>query len=181
MKIFAADIGGTFIKFAVMNESAEIITQNKIPTPLESHEKFLQAIFNQYKNFDCEGIALSMPGIIDSARGISVESVAIPHNNNKFICAELEKICGVKVTVENDAKCAALAEAKIGSLADVESGFVVVIGTGAGGAFVQNKKVYHGKNNLSGEISFMSAGNKIIGELCGVPALLKDSGFNTGE
>ncbi len=182
MKIFAADIGGTFIKFAVMNEFAEIITQNKIPTPLESHEKFLQEIFNQYKNFDCEGIALSMPGIIDSARGISVESVAIPHNNNKFICAELEKICGVKVTVENDAKCAALAEAKIGSLADVESGFVIVIGTGAGGAFVQNKKVYHGKNNLSGEIGFMSAGNnKIIGEFCGVPALLKDSGFSSGE
>lgn len=181
MKIFVADIGGTFIKYAVMNESAKILLQNKIPTPLDNHDKFLREIFNLYKNFDCEGIAISMPGIIDSERGLCIESVAIPHNNNKFICAELEKICGVKVTVENDANCAALAEAEIGSLADVDSGFVMVFGTFVGGAFIHNKKIYRGKNNLAGEIGFMIADKNFVGDTCSVNALIKNFSVDSGE
>lgn len=181
MKIFVADIGGTFIKYAVMNESAEIISQNKIPTPLDSHENFLQTIFNLYRISDCEGVAISMPGIIDSARGLCVESIAIPHNNNKFICAELEKICGVKVAIENDANCAALAEAEIGSLADVESGFVMVFGTFVGGAFVHNKKIYRGQNNLAGEIGFMFANKNFVGDICSANALIKNFSATSGE
>lgn len=188
MKIFAADVGGTFIKYAVMNESAEIFERGKIPTPLESHEEFLKVISDLYKKTDCEGIALSLLGIIDAERGFCVTSGAIEHNAEKFIVRELSEICNTKVTVENDANCAALAEAKIGSLADVDAGFVMVFGTAVGGAFVKGGKVYHGKNNLAGEVSYMFqnisanfANNKIVGEICGVPALLKSFSADTGE
>ena len=180
MKIFVADVGGTFIKYAVMNETAEIFERGKIPTPLESHEEFLQEIVKLYKLSDCEGIAISLPGIIDAERGFCVTSGAIEHNAGKFLADELKNLCGVKVTLENDAKCAALAEAKIGSLADVETGFVMVFGTAVGSAFVKGGKVYHGKNNLAGEISYTMqslekdfSDKKIFAELCGVPFLLE--------
>ena len=180
MRIFVADVGGTFIKYATMNEKAEIFERGKIPTPLESHEEFLQEIVKLYKLSGCEGIAISLPGIIDSDRGFCVTSGFIEHNSEKFLADELKNLCGVKVTLENDAKCAALAEAKIGSLADVDAGFVMVFGTAVGGSFVNGGEVYHGKNNLAGEISYTMQSSekdfsdkKVFAEMCGVPALLK--------
>lgn len=181
MKIFVADVGGTFIKYAVMNESAEIFERGKIPTPLESHEKFLQKLFELYKSSGGEGIAISLPGIIDVNRGLCVTSGAIDHNCGKFLVRELEELCKTNVAIENDANCAALAEAKIGSLSDVDAGFVAVFGTGVGGAFVKGGKVYHGKNNLAGEVGFIFSEvskdfsvKKIFSEVGGVPYLLNE-------
>ena len=178
MKILVIDVGGTFIKFAVMNESAEILERGKVPTPLDSHEDFINKIVEIYKSVEVEGLALSLPGVIDSEGGICITSGALGYNNGCNIVEELEKICGVKVTIENDAKCAALAEAKIGSLADVADGFVMVFGTGVGGAFIKNHEVHRGKHFSAGEISFTLENIsedevKLFGELCGVPALLK--------
>lgn len=175
MKILTVDVGGTFIKYAVMNEQAEIFQRGKIPTPLDTRQNFFSAIKNIYEKFSAEGIALSLPGVIDSARGICVKSAALSFNNDCNIVRELGEICNCPVTIENDARCAALAEAKFGSLADVDAGFVMLFGTMIGGAFVINQRVYKGADNSAGEISFLRAGHnqKIFSDVCSVPALLK--------
>ena len=173
MKILVCDVGGTFIKFAAMNERAEIFQRGKIPTPLNSRADFFDAIYKIFKADKFDGVAISMPGIIDAERGICLKSSALPYNDGANIVAELEKICGVNVTIENDANCAALAEAKIGSLADVASGFVMVFGTMIGGAVIQNHAVYKGKNFLAGEISFSFLSGEMFYKNCSVPALLK--------
>lgn len=181
MKILAADVGGTYIKFAVMNENAEFLKRGKIETPKASHEKFLQTIAQLFQENSAEGIALSLPGIIDVGRGLCVTSGALEYNTGKFLVRELEEICRAKVTMENDANCAALAEAKIGSLADVTDGFVMVFGTAVGGAFIKNHEIHRGKNNLSGEISYIMKNfseevveENFFGVTCGVPTLLKN-------
>ena len=181
MKILSVDVGGTYIKFASMNEKAEIFSRGKIPTPQKSHADFLNAIFEIFKSNNFEGIAISMPGIIDAQKGLCITSGALAYNDGKFISTELEKICGVKVTIENDANCAALAEAKIGSLADVSDGFVMVFGTMIGGAIIKNREVQRGKNFLAGEISFLMqsfaedfSDKKFFWEDCSVKSLLEN-------
>ncbi len=174
MQILTVDIGGTFIKYAVMNEDAKFFQRGKIPSPTDTRQNFFDAIHKLYKNFNVEGIALSMPGVIDSARGICVKSAAFSFNDGCNIVYELGEICKCRVTIENDARCAALAEAKFGALADVADGFVMVFGTMIGGAFVENHAVHKGFNNSAGEISFIRAGHgKIFSDLCSVPALLQ--------
>lgn len=173
MKILVFDVGGTFIKFAVMNEHAEFLERGKISTPLKCRADFFDALMKIYKSVEVEGIALSLPGIIDSEKGICITSEALNYNNNCNIVNELEKLCNVKVAIENDAKCAALAETKIGSLADVEDGFVIIFGTGVGSAFIKNHEVHKGKNFSAGEISFSLLNGKNFYSLCSVPALLK--------
>ena len=173
MKIFVIDVGGTFIKYAVMNEQAEFFSRGKIPTPLDNRKNFFNAIKNLYENFLVEGIAISMPGVIDSARGICIKSSALNFNSGCNIVNELGEICKCPVTIENDARCAALAEAKFGALADVDDGFVMVFGTMIGGAFIKNHEVHKGFNNAAGEISFVRSGGKIFSDNCSVPALLK--------
>ena len=156
-KILTIDIGGTFIKYGVMTgaRSFKLTAQNKIPTPKESHEELLKAIADIFdEHNDTEGIALSMPGLIDVKRGVCISSGALEFSNGHCITEELQDMCGVRVTVENDANCAALAEAKAGSLADVKNGFVMVFGTSIGGAFICNKKIYRGSHFCAGEIAF---------------------------
>ncbi len=177
MKILTLDIGGTYIKFATADEQANFLSRGKIFTPLDSHENFLQTIVELFKLSDAEGIAISLPGVIDSVRGFCVTSGAIKHNKGKFIVDELQQLCKVKVTIENDANCAAIAEAKIGSLADVSDGFVMVFGTAVGGAFIKNKKLHRGKNFIAGEVSYtFNDGDELefFGEQCSVKKILRD-------
>ncbi|MBR4904492.1 MAG: ROK family protein [Selenomonadaceae bacterium] len=155
-KILTIDVGGTFIKHAVMSgtRSFKIAAQNKTPTPRDSHESFLEALADIFKaNADVEGIAISMPGLIDTFKGICISSGALNFSNGHCIAAELQNICGVPVTVENDANCAALAEVKSGSLTDVKDAFVLVFGTSVGGAFIHNKEIYRGAHFCAGEIA----------------------------
>ena len=67
--------------------------------------------------------------------------------------ALLEQQLGVPVTIANDGKCAAAAEAWTGSLAGVDNGLVLVLGTGIGGGIILNGKVYMGSHSAAGEVS----------------------------
>ena len=62
------------------------------------------------------------------------------------------------VTIENDAKAAALAEVWKGNLSDVRDGIVIVLGTAIGGAVIIDRKVLRGKNLMAGEFSYISIG-----------------------
>ena len=67
MKVLTIDIGGTFIKYALINEVMDISNNGKVPTPVTSREDLIETIgkiYDEYK--DVDGIAISMPGIIDS-------------------------------------------------------------------------------------------------------------------
>jgi len=156
-KILTIDVGGTFIKFAVMSgaDAFEITAQGKVPTPKKNHAEFMDGlaeIFNAHNG--AEGIALSMPGLIDTEAGVCISSGALNFCNGHNIAEELRQMCGVPVTVENDANCAAIAEIQSGALADVNNAFVLVFGTAVGGAFVCNRKVYRGAHHCAGEVSY---------------------------
>lgn len=179
MKILVADVGGTFIKHAVMNERAEILSRGKIPTPMSGRADFVSALTGLFEGAGAEGIALSLPGVMDTERGIWITSGALKYNDGFAIVAELERLCGVRVTIENDARCAAVAEARIGSLADVADGFVMVFGTGVGSAFIKNHELHRGANFSAGEISFTfdteatGAEDTIFGNTSGARGLVK--------
>lgn len=182
MRITVIDVGGTFIKYALMNEHSIILERGKIPTPMSDRDDFINTIVNIHKQFDhSEGIALSMPGIIDAVNGVCITSGALEYNNGAHIVDEIQSKTNVKVTVENDAKCAALAEVSVGALADVNDGFVLIFGTAIGGAFIKDRKIHRGAHFSAGEISYTVpyidgslVDENFLGFQCGVPQLCKD-------
>ena len=172
MKILTVDVGGTFMKYAAW-ENQTAYLRGKISTP-QSRADFFSAVQKIFSDSGAEGISLSMAGVIDSARGVCVKSAALSYNNDCNIVRELGDVCKCPVAVENDARCAALAEAKFGALSDVEDGFVMVFGTMIGGALIRSHEICRGANNSAGEISFLRIGHgKIFSDVCSVPALLK--------
>ena len=158
MKYLVLDIGGSAIKYALMTKELDFIEKGKKTTPLDSIESFVEVvgnIYDQYKD-DIEGIAISMPGVLDSEKGYAYTGGSLTYNNGKEIVKILQERCPTKITIENDGKCAALAEVWKGSLKDYDDGIVIVLGTGVGGGIVRDKKIYKGKNFFAGEFSFVS-------------------------
>lgn len=157
MNYLAIDVGGTFIKYAVITEECQILEKNKSPSVIEPLDEFITSLVAIYKKYEgrVDGIALSMAGIIDSETGFMYTGGNITCITNLNIVEILEHRCGVHVTVENDAKCAALAEVWKGALMDVNDAVVVVCGTGVGGAVIHDRKVLKGIHNMTGEFSYV--------------------------
>lgn len=155
MNFLVLDVGGSAIKFALINDKVEFLEKGQVKTPKESIEEFTETIgriFDKYKE-NIEGIAISMPGIIDSSRGYAHTGGALLYNYDKDIASILKNRCPINITIENDGKCAALAEAWMGSLSDCNDGIVVVLGTGIGGGIIKDKKLHRGRNFIAGEFS----------------------------
>ena len=67
------DIGGTFIKYALMGQDGTILEQGKVPSPQESMDALLAAIAPIGAKFAGQyaGTAVSMPGRINTTRGVA--------------------------------------------------------------------------------------------------------------
>lgn len=112
MKYLGLDVGGTAIKYALLDENIKFYEKGEIPTPYDSFEGFIGVIEELYKKYNyVEGIAISLPGRIDSDSGFSYSGGSLTYNSEKNIAEIIENKLGIKVSIENDGKCAALAEA----------------------------------------------------------------------
>ncbi len=182
MKYLVIDVGGTFTKYAVMDEDCNVYLKSRIPTVQNSLEHFtdmLERLYRQNES-DVEGIALSCAGVIDSETGFMYNGGSLFCISNINIVELLEKRCGVPVTVENDAKCAALAEVWKGSLAGCRNAAAVICGTAVGGAVICDGKLVRGKRFMAGEFSYLLTESSdpmnpgwVFAETGGVPALIR--------
>lgn len=179
MSYCVMDIGGTFIKYADMDKDGTILFQDKIKTPLTSFDEFYN-VMDQLIKKEHEGIAVSFPGPVDTVEGIVIEGGSLKYMKQFAFVEEMQKRYGIPCSLENDARCAALAEVWQGNLKDIPIGMVVVFGTGIGSSLTINGQVFKGAHNFSGEISCLITKN--IDKLgwgasfhhdAGVPFLLK--------
>ena len=158
-KFLVLDIGGTFIKYAIMNSHAQFLIQGKVPAQTGSEEEMLASLVDvrdAVAEHDYEGVAISMPGRIDTARGWAHTGGAFAWLHEYPAAQKYGEIFGKRCTVANDGKCAASAESWTGSLADVDSGVVLVLGTGIGGGIVLDGKVWMGCSGGAGELSLFT-------------------------
>lgn len=160
MSLLSFDIGGTFIKYALADGSCTLTGKGKVPTPQDSREALIEALNSIYnestQKTQIDGIAVSMPGIIDTRRGYVYMGGALEYNNGFAIRDALSDKCGEKrISINNDAKCAAQSEASLGALKDVKDGAVIIFGTMVGGGIVLGGRVRNGSHFAAGETSYI--------------------------
>lgn len=181
MKVLTVDIDGTYIRYACMDEFMNIDRRGKIFTPQDGRNALIEAVGRLFESVDdVEGIAVSMPGIIDSEKGYCAMGGALRYNDEFYFRNALHERCKTKIHIENNAKCAAMAEATIGSLSEVEDGFVLIFSTMIGGACIRDHKLYKGKHFAAGEVSYviLNSGNSLgdenlWGRSFGIPKFLQ--------
>jgi len=158
---FGIDIGGTFIKGAIVDDQGAIVVSDKVPT--ESYDGADRVVKNicaltdsllkksgMNKN-DILGIGMGVPGMIDSKTGVVVYS-----NNLNWSELDLgkmvEEAVGLPVKMGNDANVAALGEAKFGTGKNYQSTVMLTLGTGVGGGIIIDGKLIEGTRGAGAEL-----------------------------
>ena len=143
--LFTIDIGGTFIKYGLMDADYQLVHTDKIPTPLTIEEFWqgLEEIITPVRE-EIEGIAISCPGEIQKSLGFVFRGGLIPYLRGIPLASRLEQTFQVPVTVLNDGEAAGLAEARLGNLKDCPCGATLVLGTGVGLALLSNGDLLRG-------------------------------------
>lgn len=157
MACLSCDFGGSSVKYALVGRDAGLTEAGLVPAPLSGREAFVETVGGLYDRFRdrIEGIAISLPGMIDPESGTLIASgVYAPILAGQAIPSLLRDRCPTRITVENDGKCGALAESWDGTLKGVEVGAVLVVGTAIGGGVIVGGNVLHGYGFSSGEFSF---------------------------
>jgi len=149
------DVGGTNIKYAVMTDQGEICSKGHVPTPQDTVEAFLEQVYGIMDGCEVSvsGVAFSVPGKVDTAEGVIYFGGALQYLDGLRIKQVISDKYGLPVSVQNDAKAAALAELWQGSLKGVRDGAVIVLGTGVGGGIILDGKLRLGPHFQSGELS----------------------------
>lgn len=193
MAYLVFDAGGTFTKYALMNEKTDILERGKFMTPdyttgtKEAFISMINEVIERYKDRS-EGIAISMPGMLDSDAGYCVTAGYLAYLCGTPLAEMLSKRHKIPVTIENDGKCAALAEFWKGSLKGCTNGAVLVLGSGVGGGLIIDKKLYKGRRQTAGEFSYVAVEENQRYELdgywgmkSGFQGFAKRVAFYTGE
>ena len=146
------DVGGTKVAVAVV-EGSQARHAVEHPTILDSGEALLAGIEAAVREVTAQAgepdaIGVGVPSQVEWATGAVLASVNIPLAGLP-LREELTRRFGVPVYVDNDASCAALAEAEaIGARELV----MLTLGTGVGGGIVTGGRIFRGAHGLGGEL-----------------------------
>ena len=156
MNRIGIDLGGTKIEGILTDENYKTITRKRIPT---NQDKGYNSILESIKNLILELVEESNDKIsigVCTPGALSLSSGLIKNSNTQCLIGkdlknDLKNILHYNVSIENDANCFALAEAKLGAGKNSNLVFGVIMGTGVGGGIIIDGKIHHGRTNIAGE------------------------------
>jgi len=185
--VIGIDVGGTKISVGLFDASLQPLYEVTLPTPpacqpsaLEGIERgsahhaealrvaqaaLLEAIAHRCRDAinlsqPVQAIGIGMAGQIDTQRGIVLDA------NENLLGAKgmpaasvVHAACHVPVYVDNDVRVMALAELTRGAAQGCENALCLTVGTGIGGALIQQGRVWHGAHFCAGEIGYLYAGD----------------------
>lgn len=175
------DVGGTSIKYGVIEENGNIITKNSMDTEaLEKGgsgilEKIKYIVRNYIGTYKIDGVCISTAGMVDPTEGKIVFALEhlIPGYTGMEIKKEVEFEFNIRCEVENDVNCAGLGETWLGSGKGSTSSVCLTIGTGIGGCIILDKKLIHGFSNSAGEVGYMNVMGANFQDIASTTSLIK--------
>jgi glucokinase len=148
----AIDVGGTKLLAAVAGDDrrpgATVRRATRAERPVET---LVEMLDEARRGEPLEGIALAVPGPFDRAAGALVNPPNMPRSWWDLpLAADLGSRYGCPVILENDANCAALAEARAGAAAGCRSVVYFTVSTGIGSGVVVDGRPLTGRHDTEG-------------------------------
>jgi len=177
--VLAFDIGGTDLKGGRVTRRGEVRGFRRAPSRagegLAALTGAVHAMAEALGGPAGPAIAgVGCPGAIEPRTGTLLgitPHLALPEGTP--LAGRLAEALGMRVVVDNDAHCAALAEATLGAAKGARVSMTVTVGTGVGCGIVIDERVFRGAHGGAGEIGHLPLGS--TGPLCrcGVPGCLE--------
>jgi len=160
-RLIGVDVGGTKISVAVL-DGARLHEPRIRKTDTRDAAHLLDQLVEAIREAGAaRAVGVAVPSVIDFATGRVRASVNVPLADIPLRDV-LQECLGLPVVVDNDATCAALAEAY-----DDDGGLVArhlvmfTIGTGVGGGIVIDGRIYRGATGAAAELGHMIIGAEL--------------------
>ncbi len=163
MKNLGIDIGGSFIKFGIVEDdnlihNAEILNN---ATSILEFKSILKPILEDLSNrFSPESIGIGFPGTIDDSGSI-ISAPNMTYWESENIKEVFSQLSNVPTYFQNDAFLAGFAESKLNELSEY---YFVTLGTGIGSVLIRDKTMVTSVNGSSGELGHIIINYKENGD-----------------
>jgi len=169
------DLGGTNLKLGLVSAEGELLRRHSTPTeaaegPAHVLARMADAVRQLAEEAglalqDVAAVGVGVPGPLDSEAGVVHFTPNLAGWINVPVRGTLQDALGRTVVVENDANAAAYGEFRVGAGRQIQSMFVLTLGTGVGGGIIQDGRLLRGASDTGAEL-----GHVIVqygGRLCG--------------
>ncbi len=160
-KYVSIDIGGTAIKYGLIDGDGTILDRNQMATQSwlggpSVLKKAMDIVESCRQKEEVSGICISTAGMVDPVKGEIFHSAPlIPEYAGTRFKETMETAFHIPCEVENDVNCAALAEYVSGAARGSRTALMLTVGTGIGGCLIMDGEIYHGFGNSACEVGYM--------------------------
>lgn len=156
------DIGGTKLAAGLMDSTGRLVhsfeTSDHICLDEECVMDLIRdTVINLCRDAempvsDLAGVGVGMAGHIRSREGIVITTSNLPGFKNYPLARELSARLEIRVAVDNDANCQALAEHRFGAGQGHDDMIFITVSTGIGAGIIINNRLLRGQTGTAGEI-----------------------------
>lgn len=180
MKVLCFDIGGTNVKYGVIDEE-KFLEKGLFDTNADQGKevltnKLVNLALQMKEKYQIEGIGISCAGSVNFEKAyIDIAPDALPSFSNWDFRKIFKERVDLDCIADNDVNSFAKAECINGAAKDFDHFIVITVGTGIGGAVVMNDEIWRGKNYNAGEVGRILIGNAKWESVASTSALIKES------
>ncbi len=194
MTVVGVDVGGTKVLAGVVTPEGAVTRTFRGATPgwlapaQDVEDAVVDAVLEVSDGVP-SAVGVAAAGFVDVSGSRVMFAPHLPWRGED-VRERLGARLGVPVLLENDASCAAHAEATYGAGRDASSVLLVTLGTGIGGGLVLDGRVWRGASGMAGEFGHMQVvpdgspcecgGRGCWEQYCSGNALLRDARSRIG-
>ena len=172
--VFAADIGGTHLRAATVDETGRINVRLKYDTPrAESANEIVRSLVQAVRECEMQSsgcsinaVSVVVPGTVKVEEGMVVYAPNLRSLDGFRLTEALTNELKRPALLENDANAAAVGEMWRGAGRDRSTIVCVTLGTGVGGGIILDGKLWRGVDGAAAEIGHMGV-DPFGGVACG--------------
>jgi glucokinase len=159
--VFAADLGGTHLRTAVVDREGKISGKKKQRTPGSKEPgAIVRALVDGVRECEADvniaAVSVAVPGTVNVSEGLVMTAPNLKSLDDFALGPALSKELGRPVTIENDANAAAVGEWWRGAGRGYRTLICVTLGTGVGGGIILEGKLWRGVDGSAGEIGHIA-------------------------
>lgn len=163
--VFAADLGGTHLRAAAIDENGRIYHRSKRRKPNSAHvDDLVRALVEAARECENEtreygvihATSIAVAGTVNVEEGLVVTAPNIPGLGGFRLAKALETELQRPALIENDANAAAVGEMWLGAARDTRTSVCITLGTGVGGGIILDRQLWRGADDSAGEIGHMA-------------------------
>lgn len=158
-RFLAFDVGGTSIKYAVIDQNYQLTHTGKMPTNHNHNQtviKTLKKVSHDIQDQEpISGIGVSTAGRVGKNGEIIFAGPTITDYQGTPIKATLADMTGLPVHIMNDVDAALMGEVVDGVAKNCQNVYCIALGTGIGGAFYLNGHLYDGAHGMGNSVGYM--------------------------